>query len=331
MKNEFGTRTYQNFMSTWPLNHPVHGVRPHPVTEPASVLEAAPTRESRRGILYGLAFSLLAANVFVAVQFGSYVTQLDRLRGEFSDYRRRTSEHLERLGFQTTATSKSANKTLSSLQSELDLARREFESQAGEFGQEAMRRVELIATRFAQEQQRQSHVEQQLRSELSRVKDETQSRIGEVSSEVGTVKSQVAASRLAMERSVAALRRVNGELGIQSGLIATNHRELEALKTVEERNYFEFNVPRTKRPIKVSDVSLLLKKTDAKRSQFTMEILSGDKRLEKRDRGLNEPLQFYVSKVKGPYEKVEDELYEVIVNEVRRDRVIGYLATPKSR
>lgn len=319
-------------MSTWPLNHPVHGVRPRPNQQTESVRIVETTgNDSRRGLLYGLAFSLLAVNIFVAVQFGSYVSQLNHLRGEFADYSRLTSERMTRLGAQTVASTKSADKTLNSLQSELDTARRQLESDAGELKQESMRRVELIAARFAQEQQRQTHVEQQLRSELSRVKEETHSRIGEVSAEVGTVKSQVAASRLAMDRTVTALRRVNGELGVQSGLIATNHHELDALKTVGEKNYFEFNLARTKQPVKIADVAILLKKVDAKRSQFTMEILNGNKRMEKRERTLNEPLQFYVSKVKGPYEKVEDELYEVVVNEVKRDRVIGYLSTPRSR
>ena len=318
-------------MSTWPLNHPVHGGRTRitPLSEPLRVAER--THDGRRGLLYGLAFSLLAVNIFVAVQFGSYTSQLNRLRGEFSDYRKSTLDQVNRIGNQAVATSQLASKSVDSLQNELDATRRMLDSQAGELKQEAVKRVDLIAARFVQEQQRQTHVEQQLRSELSRVKEETHSQIGEVSAEVGSVKSQVAASRLAMERTVAALRRVNGELGVQSGLIATNHRELDALKGMGEKSYFEFNLTRSKQPSKVSDVAILLKKADARRSRFTVEIINGEKRMEKKDRTLNEPLQFYVSKVKGPYEKVEDELYEVVVNEVRRDRVIGYLATPRSR
>jgi hypothetical protein len=321
-------------MSTWPVNHPVHGgYRPRTPQTPNEGLRVVEqqTAQSRRGLLYGLAFSLLAVNVFVAIQFGGYIRQLDTLRGEFSNYRRQTAEQLSRIGTQSIASNKTAFKGLTSLQTELDNVRRQLDSEAGQLKQEALRRVDLIATRFAQEQQRQGNVEQQLRTELARVKEETHSRIGEVSAEVGSVKSQVAASRLAMERTVAAMRRVNGELGVQSGLIATNRRELDALKSVGEKNYFEFNLARTKQPVKIADVAILLKKADAKRAQFSVDIVSGDKRLEKRERGLNEPLQFYVSKVKGPYEKVEEELYEVVVNEVRRDRIIGYLSTPRSR
>lgn len=272
---------------------------------------------------------MLAVNAFVAVQFGSYVSRLNSLRAEFDAYKQQTNEQMGRIGAQSNSHSKSTNKTLASLQAELDQARKQLESQTGEVKAEALRRVDQISTRLAQERQRQSQTEDTLRTELFKVKQETHSQIGVVAEEVGTVKSQMQESRLALDRTVAALRRVNGELGVQSGLIATNRRELEALKAVGEKNYFELNLPRTKQPVRIADIMVALKKTDLKKNHFTLEITSGDKKTEKRDRNLNEPLQFYVSKVKGPYEKVEEELYELVVNEIRRDRVIGYLATPK--
>lgn len=280
-------------------------------------------------MLYGLALAMLAVNAFVAVQFGSYVSRLNSLRAEFDAYKQQTNEQMGRIGAQSNSHSKSTNKTLASLQAELDQARKQLESQTGEVKAEALRRVDQISTRLAQERQRQSQTEDTLRTELFKVKQETHSQIGVVAEEVGTVKSQMQESRLALDRTVAALRRVNGELGVQSGLIATNRRELEALKAVGEKNYFELNLPRTKQPVRIADIMVALKKTDLKKNHFTLEITSGDKKTEKRDRNLNEPLQFYVSKVKGPYEKVEEELYELVVNEIRRDRVIGYLATPK--
>jgi hypothetical protein len=40
---------------------------------------------------------------------------------------------------------------------------------------------------------------------------------------------------------------------------------------------------------------------------------------EKKDRNINEPLQFYVS----------NSLYEIVVNTVSKDNVVGYLSTPK--
>ena len=55
--------------------------------------------------------------------------------------------------------------------------------------------------------------------------------------------------------------------------------------------------------------------------RFTIELLADDKRVEKKDKNLNEPVQFYVSKARQPY--------EIVVNEVKKDQIVGYLATPK--
>lgn len=312
-------------MSSWPAHDP----RDRTQRKPEIVTITRSVSSPGRAMLYGLAISLLGVNAFVAIQFGSYVAKLNSLRAEFEAYKKQMGDQMGRIGTQSANHSRNTSKTLAALQTDLDQARRQLESQTGEVKAEALRRVDQIAARLAQERQRQTQTEDTLRTELSNVKQETHTRIGEVAEEVGTVRSQMQESRLALDRTVAALRRVNGELGIQSGLIATNRKELDALKVVGDKNYFEFNLPRAKQPVRVADVMITLKKTDLKKNHFTMEIISGDKKTEKKERNLNEPLQFYVSKVKGPYEKVEEELYELVVNEIRRDRVIGYLATPK--
>ena len=69
----------------------------------------------------------------------------------------------------------------------------------------------------------------------------------------------------------------------------------------------------------MGDVSLLLKKSDARKNKFTVEVMADDKRTEKKDRNVNEPMQFYVSK----------SLYELVVNTVGKDTISGYLSTPK--
>ncbi len=68
---------------------------------------------------------------------------------------------------------------------------------------------------------------------------------------------------------------------------------------------------------------MLLKKTDQKRNRFTIEVIADDTKVEKKDKNLNEPVQFYVSKAPQPY--------EIVVNEVKKDQIIGYLSTPKAQ
>ena len=71
----------------------------------------------------------------------------------------------------------------------------------------------------------------------------------------------------------------------------------------------------------MAGVELWLKKADPKRSRFTVQVQADDKTVEKRDRTINEPVQFYVSKFRQPY--------EIVVNEITKDHIVGYLATPK--
>jgi hypothetical protein len=138
---------------------------------------------------------------------------------------------------------------------------------------------------------------------------------------VAATKTDVATTKSELANTVADLKRVRGDMGVLSDRIATNGTELAALRTLGERNYFEFNITKAKTPQKVAGVELWLKKTDPKRSRFTIQVLADDKTVEKRDRTINEPVQFYVSKFHQPY--------EIVVNEITKDHIVGYLATPK--
>jgi chromosome segregation ATPase len=232
------------------------------------------------------------------------------------------------------ASTRAAGRTLAAIRDELDKARRNADEAVGEAKATAELRVRELATELASregnyKQHRQEL--QRLKSEISRFSDaasKADERIGEVKTEVAAVKSALEADRTAVERAVSDLRRVKGDLGVQSGLIATNARELATLKSLNERNYFDIDL-RTKAPQIVSGVTFLLKKVDPKRLRFSVEVIAADKKTEKKDRLVNEPVQFLVSKTKGPYQLQVDDLYELVVNTVTRDSVQGYLTTPK--
>jgi hypothetical protein len=107
-----------------------------------------------------------------------------------------------------------------------------------------------------------------------------------------------------------------------SGLIATNHDELEELKHRGDRNYYEFTLNKGAAAQNVGTIKLQLKKVDAKRSKYTLEVDSDDKSIEKKDKNLDEPVQFYSGKTPA--------LFEVVVNNINKNQVTGYLSTPKS-
>lgn len=147
------------------------------------------------------------------------------------------------------------------------------------------------------------------------------SQVSDVKTDVGGVKTDVAKTQSDLATAVSQLQSMKGDMGSQSGLIARNHDELELLKHKGDRNYYEFTLVKgQKKP--VGTVSLELKKADAKKSRFTLVVFSDDKSYEKKDRNLNEPLQFYGGK--------DPALYEIVVNAVSaKNTVTGYLSVPK--
>jgi hypothetical protein len=142
-----------------------------------------------------------------------------------------------------------------------------------------------------------------------------------VKTEVNTVKTDLASAQSDLAKHTADLKTVMGDMGVMSGLIATNGKDLASLRELGERNYIEFDLKKGELTKKVADVTLTLKKADPKRNRFTMNVLADDKRVEKKDKTINEPVQVYVSESRQPY--------EIVINQVKKDEIIGYVATPK--
>ena len=171
--------------------------------------------------------------------------------------------------------------------------------------------------------------EKAMETRLSAQEEQTKQQIGAVSGEVSgvrtdvvKVKDDVTATRSDLEATKAKLEHAIGDLNRASELIATNHDELEILKHRGDRNYYEFTLKKGKDATRLATVGLQLKKTDAKKSKFTLYVLADDKKIEKKDRTVNEPLQFYTGR--------EHNLFEVVVNTVDKNAISGYLATPKT-
>jgi multidrug efflux pump subunit AcrA (membrane-fusion protein) len=141
-----------------------------------------------------------------------------------------------------------------------------------------------------------------------------------VRTELGGAKSDIASTRSDLAATKAQLASAMGDLNVHSGLIAKNHDELEYLKHRGDRNYFEFALRRKERK-PVSTISLELKKADPKKSRFTLNVYADDHTIEKKDRTLGEPLQLITGRDK--------QLYEIVIFNVTKDQISGYLSTPK--
>jgi chromosome segregation ATPase len=265
-------------------------------------------------ILFGSVLALLGANIYL-------FTQLDKTKNDVKALQSSLKTEIQEVQQSAAVSSRASQQYAAELKDELEAARRAQAMAVGQAKLDAEKKVQELERTLKQETKA---VAAQMTSQISEVKEQTlavNTRVGEVSTEVGAVKTEVATTKTELEKTIGDLKRVRGDLGEQSGLIATNGKELQALKALGERNYFEFRLPKSKQPQRVGDIMLTLKKADVKKNRFTVELIADDKKVEKKDKSINEPLQFYTSKARQPY--------ELVINEVSKDLVVGYLATPK--
>jgi hypothetical protein len=178
----------------------------------------------------------------------------------------------------------------------------------------ASRSAELMRQQRASE----ARLAEQQKQEISAVSGE----VAGVKTDVGGVKTDVASTKADLEATKAKLQSAVGDLGVQSGLIANTRGDLEILKHKGDRNYYEFTLIKGAKSQPVSTVGLQLKKTDVKKGKFTLNVTSDDKTIEKKDRNVSEPIQFYSGR--------DRMLYELVVWTVDKNKATGYLSTPKN-
>ncbi len=267
-------------------------------------------------ILFGAVIALLAANIYLYFQ-------LEGVREDLTAMRQSVAQEVATVRETSAVTAQAQRRTVDSLRDQLEAAQRQAAMAAGQAKTDATRRAEELAEKLAAAQEQQKALVQKELTEVKAAAAATETRVSEVKTEVAKVDSKVDTAKSEIDKTISDLKSVRGDLGVQSGLIATNSKELAALRALGERNYFEFNLTKTKQPQRVGDIMVLLKKADQKKNRYTVEITADDKRTEKKDKSINEPVQFYVAAARQPY--------ELVVNQVGKDLIVGYLATPKVR
>jgi hypothetical protein len=165
--------------------------------------------------------------------------------------------------------------------------------------------------RFTQQQKLQGNQIQQVSGDVASVKSD----LGGAKNDISSTKTELAATEAKLQSTI-------GDLGVQSGLIAHTRDDLEVLKHKGDRNYYEFTLIKGAKPQAISTVKLQLKKTDPKRGKFTLNVTADDKTIEKKDRNISEPIQFYTGR--------DHMLYELVVWTVEKKQATGYLSTPKN-
>jgi len=133
------------------------------------------------------------------------------------------------------------------------------------------------------------------------------------------VDTKVGGVRTDLDTTREDLKMARSEMGT---LIARNHDEIDQLRRLGERDYVEFTIAGKNKPQKVGNLTVELKGVNEKRGQYTVAMTAEDRRLEKKNRAINEPVFFYLSGTKIPE--------ELVINKVGKDTVSGYVSIPKA-
>ena len=265
-----------------------------------SVEMAEPQSHLLRYVLLGVAMLYMIVSLYFIVDQSGRIAKLEDGQKAATE---QNAQLLKRLGI-TEASLKQASATQEVLASKLGSTQKE------------------VVSRAAQLSKAQKEAEERLAQETKQQVGAVSGEVAGVRTELGGARTEIASTKSDLEATKAKLDKTIGDLGVQSGLIAHSRDDIEYLKHRGDRNIFEFALDKGARPKPVGTISLQLKKVDSKKGKYSLNVLSDDRTIEKKDRTLFEPLQFYTGRDKM--------LYEVVVLTADNKKVTGYLSTPKN-
>jgi hypothetical protein len=272
---------------------------------------------------FGRVWPWLAAGALAAlgVANGFLFNRINDLQTQVAQERSASATEISALKEAQAAAALATQQNIVQLSSSVEAGTRTASVAAQRAAQVAERNAQKMVHQLAEEQKASSAAISKAIGEVKTVTEAHSAQVTGLESSVGSVKAEVAETKTTLDNALSDLHSVRGDLGVQSGLIATNSKELQALRELGDRQYFEFTLRKGAGPAKMANMTVELKKADTKRNKYNINIVADDKRVEKKDRTINEPVQMYVGGMRQPY--------EIVVNAVTKDAITGYLAVPK--
>jgi chromosome segregation ATPase len=276
----------------------------------------------------GMFAALIAGLVVALAGIGFLMVRINNLNAQISQNGDATQAQISKLGDATTSL---LEQRLATLNDEMSAEVKGVQTSAVTALKQARAQAAKQSDELRSKLDEQQEQQQQVTGQIAELKDATSdagNKIAAVSTDVdgvktdvNGVKTDVASTKDGLEKTGADLKRAIGDMGVMSGLIATNAKDLQALRDLGDRNYVEFDLSKGKTEQKIGDVVVALRKSDPKHNRYTVAVTADDKIVEKRDKTINEPVQVYVHNSRQPY--------EIVVNQVKKDEIVGYLSTPK--
>ena len=254
----------------------------------------------------GAAVVLALAALVWAFGLQNHLTATNRQLAASQQRNEELTQKQDALSAKLRATTETLGQTVGMTQKQIDLR-----TQALMATQEQQARQQLLqTTRLAQQQ---AASEQRIGA--------VQTNVSTLNTDVTGAKASIADTQTDLASTKAQLQRTMGDAGVMSGLIARTHDELEVLKHRGDRTYYEFTLQKGAKPTLLASIKLEAKKVDDKHSKYTMIVSADDRNIEKKDKSLDEPVQFYTGK--------DPVLFELVVNNIAKNQISGYLSTPK--
>jgi hypothetical protein len=137
--------------------------------------------------------------------------------------------------------------------------------------------------------------------------------------DVKTVDGRVTGVRTDLDSTQNDLKMARSELGT---LIARNHEDVEQLRRLGERDYIEFTIDAKNKPQKVGAFVVELRGTNLNKKRYSVSLIIDDVHIDKKNMPVNEPVFFHQGTDRRPL--------EMVVNQVAKDKVTGYISIPKA-
>jgi hypothetical protein len=276
-------------------------------------VQAGPSVEPSPGSGGGVKFVVIFL-VLAALAVGEFFTvnHMNTLRNQMTAQQNQlrqelTSQLRDQVSNRLAAMEQQNAQELDAVKTELDAAGKRVGAQSGE-----LKRARNMVSELQNQQRAES---EQFKQALDQKADQQQ--LGALSQDVSSTKNDLNTTKNNVSTLANDLGMARSEMGT---LIARNHDDIEYLRKVGDRDYFEFTLAKN-RPEKIAGVSLTLKKTNLKRHWYTLATLVDDMSVDRKDCTINSPVYFFVSGSKKPY--------ELVVNRVESTQVKGYISTPK--
>ena len=255
--------------------------------------------------IFAIIFLIMAA---LAVGEIYSVKQINSLHDSVAAAQQQTRADMEQqLSSKVAAVENSSAQSLEAMKAELDHTAQGM----GSTGKQ-LQHARTLVTKLQKQQEDQAN---EFKQEIATKADQQQ--VGALTEDVSATKTQLDSTQKLVDDTRSDLGMARSQFGT---LIARNHDDIEQLRKMGERDYFEFTLPRDKQQT-VAGVGLVLKKANVKRHRFNVNLLADDMVIEKKDRSVNEPIFFATGNSK--------QFYEMVVNQVQSNQIKGYISTPR--